>query len=288
MVLLAEVKERACREVDRLADELSELGHRIHAHPELGFGEHRACGWLTAFLDEQGFEIERGTASLRTAFRATLAASAPGPTVGFILEYDASPEVDHGCGHNLIAPAHAGAAAALRALTSAWPGRVVLLGTPNGEEGGGGLKIMLALGEFRDMDAVFRFHPQSYTLIDSRPLANRALGELFRTNLKTQGLVEDEAPPAVAGRSLPIDRMTWVAPTLAPYIAICARSVGRDDTPRFTAAASTPLAYERMLVAAKVLAMTALDVLLRPAALEEVKLEFQTSTWLRYRQIVGS
>ena len=138
------------------------------------------------------------------------------------------------------------------------------------------------------MDAVVRFHPQSYTLVDSRPLANRALGELFRANLRAQGLTEDEAPAATAGRSLPIDRMTWVAPTLAPYIAICPRSVGRDDTPRFTAAASTPLAYERMLVAARVLAMTALDVLLQPAELEKVRIEFQTSKWLRYRQIIAS
>lgn len=287
MALLAEMKDRACREIDRLAGDLSELGHRIHANPELGFGEYQACASLTAFLDKQGFEVERGAADLRTAFRATLAGSAPGPTVAFILEYDASPEVDHGCGHNLIGPAHAGAAAALRPLKAAWPGRVVLLGTPSGEEGGGGLKIMLALGEFQGMDAVFRFHPQSYTLIDSRPLANRALGELFRANLKTQGLTEDEAPAATAGRSLPIDRTTWVAPTLAPYIAICPRSVGRDDTPRFTAAASMPLAYERMLVAAKVLAMTALDVLLQPAELEKVRLEFQISKWLRYRQIIA-
>ncbi len=288
MVHLTEIKDGACREVDRLADELTELGRNIHAHPELGFGEYQACAWLTDFLDKQGFEVERRSADLRTAFRATLSAGAPGPTVGFILEYDASPEVDHCCGHNLIAAAHAGAAAALRALTSAWPGRLVLLGTPNGEEGGGGLKIMLALGEFRGMDAIFRFHPQSYTRVDSRPLANRALGELFRANLKTQGLVEDDAPPIIAGGSVAMDRVTWVAPTLAPYVAICPRSVGRDDTPRFAVAANTPLAYERMLVAAKVLAMTALDVLLQPAALEKVRLEFQTSKWLRYRQIIAS
>lgn len=288
MMTLAEVKDRACREVDRLADELSALGRDIHANPELGFGEYRACGWVTAFLEKQGFEVDRGTAGLRTAFRATVDGCGPGPTIGFILEYDASPEVDHGCGHNLIAPAHAGAAAALQPFTSIWPGRIVLLGTPSGEEGGGGLKVMLALGEFRGIDAVFRFHPQSYTFADGRPLGNRALGELFRANLDALGLMEDDAPPSTAGRSLPMDRVTWVVPTLAPYIAICPRSVGRDDTPRFTAAADTPLAYERMLVAAKVLAMTALDVLLEPAALEKVGLEFETSKWLRYRQIIGA
>ncbi len=288
MTLVEETKDHACREVDRLAGDLSELGRNIHANPELGFGEYQASAWLTAFLDKQGFEVERRSADLRTAFRATFAGVAPGPTVCFLLEYDASPEVDHCCGHNLIGPAHAGAATALRTLTSAWPGRLVLLGTPSGEEGGGGLKIMLALGELRGMDAVFRFHPMSYTRIDSRPLANRALGELFRANLKTQGLIEDNVPPVIAGRSLAIDRVTWVAPTLAPYVAICPRSVGRDDTPQFTAAANAPLAYERMLVAAKVMAMTALDVLLQPAALEKVRLEFQTSKWLRYRQIVAS
>jgi metal-dependent amidase/aminoacylase/carboxypeptidase family protein len=112
MALLAEVKERAGSEVDRLATELSALGRHIHANPELGFGEYQACQWLTEFLEQHGLEVRSGSAGLRTAFRATLAGTGPGPTVAFILEYDASPEVDHGCGHNLIGPAHAGAAAA--------------------------------------------------------------------------------------------------------------------------------------------------------------------------------
>lgn len=289
MGLLEETKERACREVDRLAGELTEMARNIHANPELGFGEYRASAWLTDFLEKNAFEVERGSADLRTAFRATLAGATTGPTVCFPLEYDASPEIDHCCGHNLIGPAHAGAAAALQKLSSAWPGRLLLLGTPNGEEGGGGLKIMLALGEFRDADVAIRFHPSSYTGANTRPMANRALGELFRANLTTLGLDDDPSPPVI---NRPIggamDRLTWVVPTAAPFVAICARSVGRDDTPRFTAAADTSLAYERMVVAAKALAMTALDVLMQPDALEKVKLEFQTNRWLRYRQIIAA
>ena len=40
MAPLAELKDRACREVDRLAGELSELGRNIHANPEVA-----APGW---------------------------------------------------------------------------------------------------------------------------------------------------------------------------------------------------------------------------------------------------
>ena len=287
MALLKELKDRACLEVDRLADDLVELGREIHANPELGFGEYRASRLLSAFLEKHGLQVDRGIAGLRTAFRATLVGSSAGPTVAFILEYDASPEVDHGCGHNLIGPAHAGAAVALAHLQSVWPGRVGLLGTPSGEEGGGGLKIMLALGEFTGMDVVLRFHPQSYTSIDARPLASRSLGELFRANLSALGMVEDLTPPGTQGLPLPIDRVTWVVPTLAPYLAICPRTVGRDDTPKFAEAANAHMAYGRMITAAKALAMTSLDIFLRPEELEKAQREFQDTKWLRYRQIMA-
>lgn len=286
--MFTELKTRACSEVDSLADDLMELGHQIHANPELGFGEYQACKWLTGFCEKQGLEVSGSISGLRTAFRATMAGSRPGPTVAFILEYDASPEVDHGCGHNLIGAAHAGAGAALVRLRSTLPGHVVLLGAPSGEEGGGGLKIMLALGEFKGVDAVFRFHPWPYTLIDARPLASRALGGLFRANLSALGIVEDPVSPTMPTLSLPIDRVTWVAPTLAPYLAICPSTVGRDDTPQFAMAADTRMAYEHMIVAAKALAMTTLDILLRPKELQKVRGEFQNNKWLRYRQIMAT
>ena len=64
--------------MDRLADELEQISHQIHANPELCFQEHKAAGWLADFLAKQGAAVERGVGGLPTAFRATIAGRAPG------------------------------------------------------------------------------------------------------------------------------------------------------------------------------------------------------------------
>jgi len=143
--------------VDRLADALEALSHRIHDHPELGYQEVRAAGWLTEFLAAQGFRVERGVAGVETAFRATLETGA-GPTVAILCEYDALPGLGHACGHNVIAAAGVGAGAALAAVRERLPrGRVLVLGTP-AEEGGGGKVRLIEGGVFRDVDAALMVH----------------------------------------------------------------------------------------------------------------------------------
>ena len=66
----------------------------------------------------------------------------------FCAEYDALPQIGHGCGHNLIAvssiAAFLGAVAAMKESFS--PGRVQLLGCPAEEGGGGKLKLIEAGG----------------------------------------------------------------------------------------------------------------------------------------------
>src|SRR5207247_1728691 len=99
------------------APELDALSRRIHAHPEVGFLEVQASAWLAEYLERHGYALEREAGGVATAFRATWQpAPGEGPTVALLAEYDALPGVGHGCGHNLIATAAAGAAAILRAL----------------------------------------------------------------------------------------------------------------------------------------------------------------------------
>jgi len=45
-----DVKQKVAGAVDRLADSLEALSHRIHDTPELCFKEEKAHGWLTEFL----------------------------------------------------------------------------------------------------------------------------------------------------------------------------------------------------------------------------------------------
>jgi amidohydrolase len=73
-------------------------------------------------------------------------------------EYDALPDIGHGCGHNIIAAAGLGAAIALAAIADASGGRVRYLGTP-AEEGGGGKILMARNGALRGVDLAMMVHP---------------------------------------------------------------------------------------------------------------------------------
>ena len=154
---MSTVKTRIDEAVDRLGDDLERLSRQIHDNPELCYQEVKAAGWLTEFLSRQGLKVERGVGGVDTAFRATLETGA-GPTIGIMCEYDALPSIGHACGHNAIAAAGAGAGAALAAVREALPkGRVVVIGTP-AEEGGGGKVKLIKAGVFRDVDAAMMCH----------------------------------------------------------------------------------------------------------------------------------
>lgn len=157
-----------------MEDELKEFSLDIHAHPELAFEEHYAVGRLTAWLDQQGFQVERNLGGLETAFlaRYPLADGQSGPRIAFIAEYDALPEIGHACGHNLICTAAIGAATAVvRALEkSGVAGEVLVIGTP-AEEGGGGKIKLLEADAFRGVDAALMFHGGNRTMVTRGSLA---------------------------------------------------------------------------------------------------------------------
>jgi amidohydrolase len=154
---MSAVKDLLAGAVDRLGDELESLSRRIHDHPELGFQEVKAAGWLSEFLERQGFKVERGVAGVDTAFRGTIE-TGDGPTIAILCEYDALPAIGHACGHNVIATAGVGAGAALAVLRDQLPkGRVQIIGTP-AEEGGGGKVKLIRGGVFNTVDAAMMIH----------------------------------------------------------------------------------------------------------------------------------
>ncbi|MBI3637098.1 MAG: M20 family metallopeptidase [Candidatus Rokubacteria bacterium] len=160
-----DVKPRVAEAVDRLADELESLSHRIHDNPELAFKEEKAHGWLTDFLERHGARVERGVGGLATAFRATIPGRGPGPTIAIMAEYDALPGIGHACGHNVIATAGCGAGAAIAAALGAlpFPGTIQVIGTPAEEGGAGKVKLMNA-GVFKDVAAALMIHGRCGTL----------------------------------------------------------------------------------------------------------------------------
>ncbi len=153
---LAALKERLKAEVEARADVLIDLSHQIHEHPETNYEEHFAHGVLADAVEGEGLTVERGAYGVDTAFVAR--AGEAGPAVGVLCEYDALPGLGHACGHNIIATAGLGAGLALAALAGEAGGRVVLMGTP-AEEGGGGKILMARAGAFDGLDAALMVHP---------------------------------------------------------------------------------------------------------------------------------
>jgi amidohydrolase len=167
-------------EVDALAGELLGISHDIHAHPELRFTEHAAAARLVDFLTAQGFDVTGGVAGLPTAFRAERVFGFGGPTIAVFCEYDALPGIGHACGHNIIAAAGAGAAAA----TARWladndgNGRLVVLGSP-GEEGGGGKVTLVEHGQLDGVDAAVMVHPAGFDAVSRTNLGRVSLEATF-------------------------------------------------------------------------------------------------------------
>ncbi len=159
---LAEIKNRASSAVDGMRDELVALCLDIHRNPELAFNEKKAAAWLSGFMEKQGFKVGRNVAGMETDFAASFQSGTGGPTIAILGEYDALPEVGHACGHNIIGTSAVGAGAALKKVLegSGVNAKVVILGTP-AEEGGGGKVIMVDHGIFRDVDAALMVHPTS-------------------------------------------------------------------------------------------------------------------------------
>lgn len=156
MSALEQAKQRLSEEVDRRADVLVDVSHQIHAHPELNFEEQFAHDLLTDVLAGEGLAVTRAARGVDTAFEAT--AGSAGPTIAVLCEYDALPGIGHACGHNVIAAAGLGAGLAAAALAEELGGRVVIMGTP-AEEGGGGKVRLIDAGAFDGIDAAMMVHP---------------------------------------------------------------------------------------------------------------------------------
>jgi amidohydrolase len=161
-------RSRIPADVDAVAPVLRDVSAKIHAHPELRFEEHRAAGWLTAAVENEGVSVERGAGGMATAFRARIGTGAP--HIAILAEYDALPEIGHACGHNLIASGALGAFLALARQRDALPGTVELIGTP-AEEGGGGKIKLIEAGVFEGVDAAMMFHPFDRDLLAHHTLA---------------------------------------------------------------------------------------------------------------------
>ena len=190
------LKQAAWDEIRAREEVFRVLALEILEHPELGYRERRASRRLSESLAEAGLEVDRPYGGLETAFRGRRTAG-DGPAVYFLAEYDALPEIGHGCGHNLIGPAAALAAAGAAAVLDELGGTVGVIGTPAEEYAGeeeGKVKLLDA-GAFEHVDIALMLHPYSaYQLLGSD------LG-FIACNLHYRGKTAHAAADPWAGRN---------------------------------------------------------------------------------------
>lgn len=149
---------------------MHDVAATIYGLSEIAFEERQSAAYLCDLLESAGFSVTRGYCGMPTSFRAETYGSRPGPTVALIAEYDALPKIGHACGHNLISSCTIGAAFALKSVMRDLPGRIVVIGAP-AEESGGGKAFLVERGAFKDVDMAIIAHPSNSTFVAARALA---------------------------------------------------------------------------------------------------------------------
>ncbi len=174
----------------------------FHAHPELGFAEHRTAEKVAGLLHEFGLDVYRGLGG--TGVVGVLRRGKSGRSVGLRADMDGLPitEVNsfdhcsrhegamHACGHDGHTAMLLGAARCL-AESGDFDGRVVFIFQPN-EEHGYGAAAMIDDGLFRrfDVDGVYGIHnipdmPVGAFATRSGPIT--AAESLFEIEIKGRG-----------------------------------------------------------------------------------------------------
>lgn len=156
--------------VDDLVPALVELRRDIHAHPELGYKEHRTAALIAAQLRAIGCEVHEGIGG--TGVVGVLRNGTSPRTIGLRADMDAlpieeqndhpwrstAPGAFHGCGHDGHVAMLLGAAQHL-ARTRRFDGTIHFIFQP-AEEGLGGARAMVEDGLFTRFpcDRVFALH----------------------------------------------------------------------------------------------------------------------------------
>ena len=164
-----------------LAPQLEHICHYLFTHPELGLEEWESVKFLTNWMEQQGFSVEKPWYGLETGFAARWGED--GPCIAFLAEYDALPgygpegcDNGHACGHNWIAAVTCGAAVVLKQMAEelGLPVRILLAGCP-AEETFGAKSLLAREGAFAGVDCALHAHLSDHSGLYHRSLALTAM-----------------------------------------------------------------------------------------------------------------
>lgn len=224
-------------DLETMLPDLVALRRDIHAHPELGFCEHRTAGRIAEELRRLGIEVHEGIGT--TGLVGVLKGKREGTrTLGLRADMDALPIDEqtnlpwasthpgafHGCGHDGHVAMLLGAARVLAADPD-FAGTLNFIFQP-AEEGQGGARMMIEEGLFERFpcDRVYALHnwpglPAG--TISTRPGAIMGAADKFHITLTGKGghaAIPQDSPDAIlAAASLVQQLNTIVARSVPPY-----------------------------------------------------------------------
>lgn len=228
------------------SEDLATVYRDLHAHPELGFAEHRTAAIVADWLTRLGFEVTTGVG--RTGVVGILRNGA-GPTALLRADMDGLPVAEatglpyastdmapgeagdapvmHACGHDMHVTALLGAAERLATDTTSWSGTLMLVFQP-AEELGAGAQAMLDDGLFERFghpDVVLGQHvaPIPAGVIGLRSGPAFAAADVFRIVLHGRGA--HGSRPEVS-----VDPVVMAAATVMRLQTIVSREVGGSET----------------------------------------------------------
>ena len=205
-------KKSALQTIEDKKELITEVADKIWEYAELSLQEFKSAALYCEVLEREGFQVEKGTSGIETAFKASYGQGRP--YIGVLAEYDAlsglSQEAGkterkeihpggtgHGCGHNLLGAGAFGAALGIKAYLekTGTQGTVLFYGCP-GEEGGAAKAFMARDGVWKDLDAALTWHPE-----DVNEVATGSSNSCIQVQYKFTGTASHAAGAPEMGRS---------------------------------------------------------------------------------------
>lgn len=205
-------KKSALQAIEDKKELIAGVAARIWEYAELSLQEFKSAELYCETLEKEGFQVEKGTCGIETAFAASYGEGRP--YIGILAEYDAlsglSQEAGyterkelnqggngHGCGHNLLGAGAFAAALGVKAYLeqNKIPGTVILYGCP-GEEGGAAKAFMAREGLWKKLDAALTWHPE-----DVNEVATGSSNSCIQVQYKFTGTASHAAGAPEMGRS---------------------------------------------------------------------------------------
>lgn len=211
------MKEKIVNYIEQHMDDYTSYVKFLYEHPEVGNEEFQAMKLLSDALRKNGFDTTEGYV-VPTGFIGTYHSGKPGPVIAYMCEYDALPEVGHGCGHNLIAATSLAAGCALKSIIDEIGGEVRVIGTP-AEENFGGKVSMAKAHVFDDVDVAMMIHPDTKNGLGGRTVALNPLKfEFFGVN--THGCQPQNGKSALDAAVLTYQSISMMRQYVLPHTYI--------------------------------------------------------------------